>query len=560
MNTARLRSWKKTSSEQATNTNRNNISSRADNAGVMVFSQSPEESSSGGGSVGGGKKPTTPPPSSSSIPAGGPLEIHTPSSFSSDDENDDEYGDEYGEGSGDRDDLGLMGVRRSSGYGNINVRDAARARYLRRRRLAILCLVGGLGLSVLFLFVFVAYEVLVDNNSNNDNGVPPIYGNARLSPEEYLDIRTSDGTESVLITGGLGFIGSHVVDLLLHRGFRVTIYDDESNGHNHNVNANELVPRDITVVTDLPAHPTTSSGTTDESFFTHVVHLAAAISVSESMKDPDKYERINYGGSRMVFDWIRGYNDAVLSSSIGVDGGGGDDGAIAAANRLSRPPLIRKVVAASSAAIYGDPNPELLPLRESAPYGGLSPYADTKYRMEGLMDEFAKSQSTSGAIALRFFNVYGPRQDPRNPYSGVISLFLEMARGGKDITVLGDGLMTRDFVYVKDVARAIVLALLREEGGVGKSGGGGKGEGSTFDVYNVCTGTSITINELATRVRSSMGSSSSIVHADPRDGDIRDSRCDPNGAEVGMGFKAAVTQEMGLEKTASWFRSQMTKK
>ncbi len=135
--------------------------------------------------------------------------------------------------------------------------------------------------------------------------------------------------------------------------------------------------------------------------------------------------------------------------------------------------------------------------------------------MEGLMDKFVKLQlMVSGTIALRFFNVYGPRQDLKNPYSGAISLFLEMARGGKDITIMGDGMMTRDFVYVNDVARAIVLAILckeeRENNGTGGKGipttTGGGGKVPTFNVYNVCTGVSITINKLATRVKSSMGS------------------------------------------------------
>jgi UDP-glucose 4-epimerase len=306
-----------------------------------------------------------------------------------------------------------------------------------------------------------------------------------------------------------------------------------------------------------------------------VIHLAAAISVAESMTDPAKYERVNYGGSQKVLDWVRRYNADASAAA-------------------SHSPAVRKVVAASSAAIYGDPDPGLLPLAESAPYGGKSPYADTKYRMEGLMRDFVDGQNddgggggsggaaaaAAGAVALRFFNVYGPRQDPRNPYSGVISLFLEMARGGKDISILGDGEMTRDFVYVKDVARAIVLAMLKEEGGTGTGasggatrgsssgikgggGGGGGGEGgggsggkATFDVYNVCTGKSITINTLAEQVRSIMGSKSRIVHADMRAGDIRESRCDPRAAKAGMGFVAAVNQEAGLGKTAAWFKSQ----
>ena len=227
---------------------------------------------------------------------------------------------------------------------------------------------------------------------------------------------------------------------------------------------------------------------------------------------------------------------------------------------------IKKVVAASSAAIYGDPSPALLPLVESTGYGGKSPYADTKYRMEGLMQHFVDKQNnehtdivkedgttdkaieSTSAVALRFFNVYGPRQDPKNPYSGVISLFLEKAMMGKDITILGDGEMTRDFVYVKDVARAIVLSLLQEPK-MKKSD-----DKASFAVYNVCTGKSITINTLADQIKTSMESQSDVTHLDPRDGDIRASSCNPNGAKARIGFVSAVSQEDGLIKTSDWFR------
>jgi UDP-glucose 4-epimerase len=380
-----------------------------------------------------------------------------------------------------------------------------------------------------------------NSNQSKEELVSPIYGLASLTPNEFRDIRTAKSNESVLLTGGLGFIGSHVVDLLLHRGFSVTILDDESNGHNHNKYCTEMVPNDITIAGNLPKFP--SEGGEMEMHFTHVIHLAAAISVAESMNDPDKYERINYGGSEKVLDWIREYNQHV--SSLGD-------------YNQSAPTFIHKVVAASSAAIYGDPDPALLPLQETAPYGGLSPYADTKFRMEGLMREFVKKQNdhnhenaassipSASATALRFFNVYGPRQDPKNPYSGVLSLFLDAAVNGKDITILGDGLMTRDFVYVKDVARAIVMALLQEK----------EAEDASFSVYNVCTGKSITINTLAEQVKHSTESSSNITHLDPRDGDIRESSCNPNGAKNGMGFIAAMSQEGGLKKTTDWFRSE----
>lgn len=385
-----------------------------------------------------------------------------------------------------------------------------------------------------FIAAAVTFLLLILSKTfRADSPVAPIRGEAYLTTNEFAGIRVAKPKEAVLVTGGLGFIGSHVVDLLLHRGFSVTILDDESNGHNHNRFAKELVPRDITVTGDLPEFPNGKQGS--GSSFTHVIHLAAAISVAESMTDPDKYERINYGGSERVFNWIRDYNQHVYQS---------DDGSAT---------FIKKVTAASSAAIYGDPQPTLLPLRESAPYGGKSPYADTKFRMEGLMSDFVTEQNEASgpkasATALRFFNVFGPRQDPKNPYSGVISLFLEAALQGKDITILGDGEMTRDFVYVKDVARAIVMSLLQES----------TDDGATFAVYNVCTGKSITISSLAAQVRQMMKSSSQIKHLEPREGDIRESSCNPQKASQGMQFLSAVSQEEGLEKTATWFKSEFS--
>ena len=392
------------------------------------------------------------------------------------------------------------------------------------------------------------YEMTSDESQER---IPPIKGLAYLTPAEFSGIRMAQPQESVLITGGLGFIGSHVVDLLLHRGFKVTILDDESNGHNHNEFCTEMVPNDITVISDFPKFPMQEEQGEEFMYFTHVIHLAAAISVAESMNDPEKYERINYGGSQKALDWIKSYNVRVSKLL--------ESGRVKEDISKRAPTHIRKIVAASSAAIYGDPDPSLLPLREVAPYGGLSPYADTKYRMEGLMRGFVDSQNADNkkndsklvpaadATALRFFNVYGPRQDPKNPYSGVISLFLEMASNDEDITILGDGLMTRDFVYVKDVARAVIMALLQEKE---------DNTPASFSVHNVCTGKSITINQLAIQVKESMKSTSKIVHLDPRDGDIRDSRCNPGSAAAGMNFLAVVPQEVGLEKTANWFREK----
>merc|ERR1712166_371031 len=144
------------------------------------------------------------------------------------------------------------------------------------------------------------------------------------------------------------------------------------------------------------------------------------------MNDPGKYDRVNVDGSRKVLEFAHKRH-------------------------------VKMVVAASSAAVYGD-IPDKLPIDESNLYGGKSPYAETKWKMEGLMQQF-NTEKAVPSIALRFFNVYGPRQDPTSPYSGVISKFMDMAKKKKDVTVFGDGEQTRDFVYVKDVTRAIITAM-----------------------------------------------------------------------------------------------------
>jgi nucleoside-diphosphate-sugar epimerase len=198
----------------------------------------------------------------------------------------------------------------------------------------------------------------------------------------------------------------------------VIIFDDESNGHNHNGNA-VFNKGCITQVDDLSKIETE---TVD-----YVIHLAAAISVAESMTNKEKYMNHNIAGSKKVFAWA-------------MDHG------------------VKHVVAASSAAIYGDSIPwDTLPngITENLPYGGLSPYADSKYKMEKVMRKLTdenpggEGKKQFCATGLRFFNVYGPRQDPKSQYSGVISIFMQMALDGNQIGILGDGEQTRDFVYVK---------------------------------------------------------------------------------------------------------------
>merc|ERR1711907_928289 len=188
------------------------------------------------------------------------------------------------------------------------------------------------------------------------------------------------------------------------------------------------------------------------------------------MNDPGKYTRTNVEGSRLVLEYAK-----------------------AAGAKM--------VVAASSAAIYGD-IPDKLPIAESEGYGGKSPYAETKWAMEKLMEKFNKEQGLP-TTALRFFNVYGPRQDPTSPYSGVISKFMDMSKKNLDVTIFGDGEQTRDFVYVKDVARAIVTAM--------------ESSSDSFDQFNVCTGVETTVKQLANTVIGLFGASSKVTHGPERD-------------------------------------------
>jgi len=310
--------------------------------------------------------------------------------------------------------------------------------------------------------------------------------------------------EIVVLTGGLGFIGSHVIEALVKKGYQVEVYDDASNGRNFKTVARyhdaQWDEGDITKTNDFSKLPKKVD---------YVIHLAAAISVAESMNDPGKYTRTNVEGSRLVLEYAK-----------------------AAGAKM--------VVAASSAAIYGD-IPDKLPIAESEGYGGKSPYAETKWAMEKLMEKFNKEQGLP-TTALRFFNVYGPRQDPTSPYSGVISKFMDMSKKNLDVTIFGDGEQTRDFVYVKDVARGIIAAM--------------ESKRTEFDAFNICTGKVTTVKDLANVVITSFGASSKIVHGPARDGDIKKSVCRPSKAKEGIGFEYAVEVEEGLAATRDWFQGK----
>jgi len=316
----------------------------------------------------------------------------------------------------------------------------------------------------------------------------------------FYFLTPSSHSEMVLVTGGLGFIGSNLVDELLVAGYDVIIFDDESSGHNHNSKAYTIFG-DITIKQDFrQIRPKID----------YIVHLAAAISVEESMKNPKKYEDINLHGSRNVLEWAVEHK-------------------------------VKKVISASSAAVYG--TPKILPVGEATKPNPISPYARTKLDMEYIHEEMNDKHGID-TICLRFFNVFGPRQDPKSGYSGVISKFIDNAMEGTDITIYGDGKNTRDFIFVKDIARAIMQAMKYGEG---------------FQVFNVGTETITTITQLAQTIIRVTESDIDIKYKPARDGDIKDSLSNTSNIQNELRWIPQYTLEQGLRRTISWYKSEVLK-
>lgn len=299
-----------------------------------------------------------------------------------------------------------------------------------------------------------------------------------------------------LVTGGAGFVGSHTVERLLAEGHDVRVLDNFSSGSRRNLpdaadGRLEVVEGDIR----------------DDRVLEHAVrdvdgvfHLAALVSVQQSIEQPMLCFDVNARGSANVLN---------------------------AARRAG----VRRVVLASSAAVYGN-NPDL-PLRESATPNPLSPYALDKLYAERAGELYTALYGLD-AVALRYFNVYGPRQPADSPYSGVISRFVEAGRrtGTVTITIYGDGRQTRDFIHVHDVVRANLLAMRTPRAG--------------FRVLNVASGRSVTVLALYDLVVGIAGRNVAANMVAPRPGDIRDSSADVQAAQEYLGFTAQVGLEEGV--------------
>lgn len=305
----------------------------------------------------------------------------------------------------------------------------------------------------------------------------------------------------VFVTGGAGFIGSNIVEALLRQGYDVVAYDNLITGKKENISEFEgnenfrFVEGDILEYDKLLKEMTGAS---------YVLHQAALPSVARSVADPATTNRINVEGT---------INVLLAAKEAGVE----------------------KVVIASSSSIYGD-TPEL-PKREDMPYNPLSPYAVTKVTKELYANVFSELYDIS-TICLRYFNVYGPKQDPKSEYAAVIPKFITSALEGKPLTIYGDGRQTRDFTFVEDVVQANLLAM--------KSSAEGN--------YNIACGRNISIRELAEKILKLTSSNSQIIHMEPRPGDVRHSLADINKAKKELGYNPKYNLDEGLVKTIEWFQ------
>lgn len=298
----------------------------------------------------------------------------------------------------------------------------------------------------------------------------------------------------ILVTGGCGFIGSHLVDRLVADGHRVRVLDNLSTGKRENLNPAATLNVGDVADTELVQ---ALSAMADAVF-----HLAAVASVEACRTDWLASHRTNLTGTVTVLD---------------------------AAARARRIPVIY----ASSAAIYGD-NPAL-PLAETATPSPRSAYGLDKLSAEHYANiawEFHGVPSTG----LRFFNVYGPRQDPSSPYSGVISKFMSNAEKNLPLTFFGDGEQTRDFIYVGDIVDLLMAAWQHVHGA---------------NIYNGCTGNRTSLKELAAAVGVATGTSPTTTHAEARAGDIRHSAGSPHKATAELGFTATTPLAQGLAALAA---------
>lgn len=359
---------------------------------------------------------------------------------------------------------------------------------------------------------------------------------------------------SVLVTGGAGFIGSHLVDLLVGRGLGVTVLDNlDPQVHGPGC----VTPRHIAGHVASRAVRFVNGDVTDRSALeaaldgaTHVVHLAAAVGVGQSMYQPYYYVHTNATGTGLLLDRIlprrATVRTLVVASSMSLYGEGAyrcPACGVARPRERSREQLDAgrfEVLCADCGAAL-----EPVPTPETKPADIASVYAATKKHQEELCVAFGRAYGIT-TFALRFFNVIGPRQSLSNPYTGVAAIFLSRLLNGRPPLVFEDGEQSRDFVNVRDVARALLLSLEYQGGGV--------------HVLNVGTGRRVTVRQVAEALAGQLGLEiAPQLLMKYRAGDVRHCIADPTRAREVLRFEAGTGFEAGLPELVSWCRQEQAR-
>jgi nucleoside-diphosphate-sugar epimerase len=304
-----------------------------------------------------------------------------------------------------------------------------------------------------------------------------------------------------LVTGGAGFIGSNTVDELVRRGHSVVVLDDLSTGKEENL---ADVRSKITFVKGSIIELEAVQKAIHQAEC--VIHLAARTSVPRSVKDPLETNRINVEGTLNVL--------------------------VAA-----RDNKVKRLVFAASSSAYGET--PTLPKIESMDARPISPYGVSKFVGELYASVFGRCYGLE-TVCLRYFNIFGPRQDPDSPYSGVLSRFASAFLSDEKPVVFGDGEQTRDFTFVENAVQANLLA--------------SEAPGAAGQVFNIGTGTRVSLNQTLELFRRISGKSLQVQFEPPREGDIRDSLADISKAKAVLGYDPTVSFEEGLERTYSWYK------
>lgn len=307
----------------------------------------------------------------------------------------------------------------------------------------------------------------------------------------------------VVVTGGAGFIGSHIVEYWMNHDAEVHIIDNLRTGYLINIE-------------NFPIAIFHKGSITDRDLVFRILqnadyvhHLAAFISVPESIEKPDECHDINVNGLLNVLD---------ASKEFGI----------------------KKIILSSSAAVYGD-NPESPKSINTKP-SPKSPYASTKLDGENYLKMYHEL-SNLGTVSLRYFNVFGPRQDPKSQYAAAVPIFVSKAIRNEPIIIYGDGTQTRDFIFVDDVVEANILAVTNDK---------------INGVFNVASGSAISINDIAKIVLEETGSKSEIVYEDERPGDIKYSLASIEETKAELGFTPKYDLIKGLRETIKYFTSKLS--